>query len=554
LSENLARGETADEAVRTGPDRNLSRGAGYGRACPRLLGIFAAWRLQAYGYALAAVYAAVFFIWYKAGVWFLDSNGVPLPRIDFTDWWIGGTQALHGAAASIYDPAQLTDLQKAMVAPDYANDLDRYWPYHNWPYSPIFFLIVAPLPMLPYATAFLIWEAVPLLACIAVVFLIVRRPAAIALVLASPFGAQDIRWAQTGFLFASLFGAALLALDRRPVLAGVFIGCLTYKPQFGILIPVALVAARQWRAFASAAVTAAFLVGVSITAFGIEPWIAFPRGFLANAGDILLQGKASWMGLETVYGLVRTLHGSEALAWLVHSCVTAGIAIIVWLVWRSPVRYPLKAALLSAATLTATPYAWSHDLTVIAIPVAFLAKDQIDCGLLRGEQTILVALFGMALAILICGGALPFGPVITITLVAVILRRVVHDGGARARRRGIKAPKSKPGHAPEGVVLSDGLKGRRADAGSVQRSPRQLLGHVDGVLVRLPSSGPSIWPPVQTVHGLVRALHGSEALASLAQGCATASFAMIVWLVWRSPVRYPLKAAAALFPERHSHA
>ena len=41
--------------------------------------------------------------------------------------------------------------------------------------------------------------------------------------------------------------------ERRPVLAGLLIGCLTWKPQFGILLPVALAASNRWRAFASAA-------------------------------------------------------------------------------------------------------------------------------------------------------------------------------------------------------------------------------------------------------------------------------------------------------------
>jgi arabinofuranan 3-O-arabinosyltransferase len=429
LNKNLARGATADEAVRTGPDRNLSRGAGYGRTSPRLLGIFAAWRLQAYGYTLAAAYATVFFIWYKAGIWLVHSTGVPLDT-DFMYWWVGGAQALHGEVASFYHPTQLQDMLAALVGPDRAKDL-----FVNWGYPPIIFLILAPLGLLSFVAAFLIWEAVPLLGCVAVVFLIVRRPAAMALVLASPFGAQDIRWASNGLLVSSLFGAALLALERRPVLAGVFIGCLTYKPQFGVLIPVALAAARQWRAFASAAVSAALLVGVSVAAFGIEPWIAFPRGFFANAGDVLLQEsqrKATWGSVQTVYGLVRALGGSAALAWVAQGCAATGVAVIVWLVWRSPARYGLKAALLSAATLIATPYAWAHDLTVIAIPVAFLARDQIECGLLRGEQTTILVLFGAALAILASGGwALPFplGPVIIITLLAVILRRVVHDGG-----------------------------------------------------------------------------------------------------------------------------
>jgi arabinofuranan 3-O-arabinosyltransferase len=396
------------------------------RMSPRRLAMLAPWRLQVAGYTLAAAYVGVFVYIYNAGIWLVDSNGMPLALIDFKYWWVGGTQALHGNVSSIYDPAQFKDMLVALVGSDHAEDLV----FVNFAYPPIIFLILAPLPMLPYSTAFLLWEAVPLLACVAVVFLIVRRPPAIALALASPFGAINVFWAQTAFLRAALLGAALLALERRPALAGVFIGCLTFKPQFGILIPVALLAARQWRALASAAVTAAFLIAVSIAAFGIEPWIAFPRGFFGNAGEVLLQvsdRKVPWTWIQTVYGLFRTLQGSAALAWLAQGSVAAAIAVIVWLVWRYQTRYELKAALLSAAVLIATPYEWADDLTVIAVPIAFLAKDQINRGLMRGEQTILVALFGMGLALLLLYGTAPLGPVISITLVGVILRRVLRD-------------------------------------------------------------------------------------------------------------------------------
>jgi arabinofuranan 3-O-arabinosyltransferase len=398
--------------------------AGFERRAVRMLGIFAPWRLQAYGYTLAAVYAFMLIGMYRYGVWLVDKTGVPLPDCDFTYWWIGGTAALHGQAASLYDPAQLTALLKSLVRPHHANDL---LPYQNWPYPPVFLLILMPLGLLPYLAAFLIWEALALSACLLVVYWIVRRPAAFALVLASPFGALDFRWAQTGFLRASLLGAALLVLETRPVLAGVLIGCLAFKPQFGILIPLALIAGKRWRAFTTAAMTTLFLTGLSILAFGIAPWEAFTRGLFAQANDILRLGKANWGTVQTIYGLIRALGGGAALAWIGQGCLTAAAAVLLWLVWRSSARYPLKAALLSAASLVATPYAWSHDLTVLAIPIAFLVKDQTDCGLLRGEQMILLALFSLAFAILCHGGDLPLGPVITTTLIGLILCRVLRD-------------------------------------------------------------------------------------------------------------------------------
>src|SRR5207237_4867428 len=102
---------------------------------------------------------------------------------------------------------------------------------------------------------------------------------------------------------------------------------------------------------------------------------------------------ATWGYLQTVYGLIRYLHGGAALAWLSQGITALCAATIVWFVWRSPTRYALKAAILSAMALLASPYAFAYDMAGIAIPIAFLARDQMRCGLLRGEQTILLGLF-----------------------------------------------------------------------------------------------------------------------------------------------------------------
>jgi hypothetical protein len=177
--------------------------------------------------------------------------------------------------------------------------------------------------------------------------------------------------------------------------------------------------------------TAIVLTCFSAAAFGIGPWVEFPRELLAQGSDMLLGENpwgAQWSWMETVYALVRALRGSAALAWSVQGVVAVAVSTIVWLVWRSPVRYPLQAALLSAAVLLATPYAWPHDLALFAIPVAFLAKDQIERGLLRGEQTALIALAGVGLASLLIGlWRFSPGPFLAITLFGLVLRRVVYD-------------------------------------------------------------------------------------------------------------------------------
>ena len=43
---------------------------------------------------------------------------------------------------------------------------------------------------------------------------------------------------QNGFLTAALIGGTLYLIPIRPVLAGICLGLLTYKPQYGLLFPM----------------------------------------------------------------------------------------------------------------------------------------------------------------------------------------------------------------------------------------------------------------------------------------------------------------------------
>jgi arabinofuranan 3-O-arabinosyltransferase len=399
--------------------RTVQAQASLDQNAPRILGVFARWRLLAYGYTFPVFYAAFFIYLYSRGLWLANESGAPVYH-DFTSFWVAGWQALHGETASLSDQAAFNEVQDNFAG------LGRSH-YSLLSYPPTFTLILAPLAMLPYFAAFLTWQSVTLVCCIAIVYLIVRRQPAISLTLASPFAAWNFIIGQNGFLTASLLGSSLLLLERRPVLAGMFIGCLTYKPQFGILFPVALIAASRWRACVSAALTAVFLAAASAAAFGVDAWAAFPRTLFAQGSETMF-GSSEWGFLfQTVYGLILVLHGGTALAWLAQGLVAAGVGIVVWLVWRSPIHYALKAATLSAGALIATPHALAYDLAAIAIPVAFLASDQIRCGLLRGEQTTMIALFLASLAVIPTAGKAPVGAVILVALLCLILRRALRQ-------------------------------------------------------------------------------------------------------------------------------
>ena len=130
--------------------------------------------------------------------------------------------------------------------------------------------------------ALLGWLAVTLPIYLAAVRAIMGERLGILIACAFPAVMWNMLVGQNGFLTAALIGFMLLTLDTRPIVAGVLLGLLTYKPQFGILFPIVLAANGQWLVIAAASATAAFLIAASAAVFGIAAWSAF---FTWLAGD-----------------------------------------------------------------------------------------------------------------------------------------------------------------------------------------------------------------------------------------------------------------------------
>ena len=125
----------------------------------------------------------------------------------------------------------------------------------------MFLAIVLPLALLPYNGALIVWTLVGLAAYLIVMWKIAPRRDTLWVALAFPGALLTILDGQNGLITAALFGGGLLLLERRPWVAGALFGLLCYKPQFGILLPLAFLAARQWRAAVGAALVVAAFAG-----------------------------------------------------------------------------------------------------------------------------------------------------------------------------------------------------------------------------------------------------------------------------------------------------
>ena len=219
----------------------------------------------------------------------------------------------------------------------------------------------------------------------AVVRALVGRPIGWILAIAFPALFFNSIIGQNGCLTATLIGGTLLFLPTRPVLAGVCLGFLTYKPQYGLLFPLVLVATAQWRVVTSAAVTAIALALASWLAFGTETWLAFLQQAPMASQAFLSNGEASFGKMQSLLALVRYAGGGENLAWVAHWSFTATIAVALVALWRSSVRYEIKAAALALGAVLATPYVFMYDLVVLAIPAALVLRVGLETGFRNNE-------------------------------------------------------------------------------------------------------------------------------------------------------------------------
>jgi alpha-1,2-mannosyltransferase len=235
---------------------------------------------------------------------------------------------------------------------------------------------------------------------------------------------------QNGFLTAGLFGAALLALPTRPVVSGVLFGLLAYKPQFALIVPIALLAAGQWRTVVAAGIAVMALVAVTSLAFGANLWLAFAASTETSRKLLLEGGDVGFEKLQSVFAAVRLWGGGIPLAYAVQGAATAAAVCGTAWVWRSSGDRDLKAALLIIATLLASPHFLDYDLMMLAPAIAFAVSAAVAGGFRDYEISVLAAAWIVPLLSRSVTGltGIPLGLLVLLALYVVTLRRAAADG------------------------------------------------------------------------------------------------------------------------------
>jgi hypothetical protein len=306
----------------------------------------------------AAIGCAVVFVIYAFWAFWL---GYTQSRpVDFLSFWAAGRLALNGQAGVAYDMVAHRLMERT------ASPIGGWLPF---PYPPPFLLFVTPFGALGLWTAFALW----LVVTSAIYIIGTRKIAPLPYSLAHPAVLVNTWIGQNGFLTTGVFALGLGAFERSAFAAGAIFGLLIIKPQLALLVPIAFIAGREWRAIAGAALTSLLLVLISYVIFGWEAYAGFFH-LLPQQARLIASGKLQWNELASVYAAFRLVGVSATISIAAQLTAAIGAAAITWRAWA--LRLDTRGPTLAAATLLVTPYLLTYDSILLIIPMGWFIQKQ----------------------------------------------------------------------------------------------------------------------------------------------------------------------------------
>ncbi len=304
----------------------------------------------------------------------IDRNGL-VKGTDFLHFYTLGNLALHDRGDLLYDMRAQAELTHQLVtrAPDSV---------YVALYGPQVSLFFATFAHLSYGWALTAWLTLNLLiyalCCYAVWRTCPRlhayRWTVVILAIAFPGLFHLIAWGQTSGLALMCFTLAFLALrDDRPLLAGLAIGSLIFKPQLGLAAAVVFLSARQWRVVASAVMAAVLQLAVAWTHYGTtimrNYWHTLTR--LEKVLPLLEPRLYQTHSLRSFWSLLLPW---PRVAFILYAISALAVVVFAVRAWKSVLPLSLRYSVLLLATVLVSPHLTVYDLIILA-PAFLLLSD-----------------------------------------------------------------------------------------------------------------------------------------------------------------------------------
>jgi Glycosyltransferase family 87 len=165
--------------------------------------------------------------------------------------------------------------------------------------------------------------------------------------------------------------------DGKDFRAGVCLGLLLFKPQYGLPIIGLFLLSGRWKVVAASALTGLvqWVIGVWISGWGwVSVWVGYANWVARTAANIDKHNGISWIGfLEGILGTESRF--GAALAYIL-----AGITVAVtcWVWWRRARRQEFSAqmGIAMGSVLLIPPHAFYYDAGLLAFTwISLISKD-----------------------------------------------------------------------------------------------------------------------------------------------------------------------------------
>jgi alpha-1,2-mannosyltransferase len=294
----------------------------------------------------------------------------PAPECDFSQFWPAGILARTAHFSALYDPSAFWSVRQDL----FFAGVSRI----DWIYPPPMLLPAMLISHIPFETAFIVWSLTQ-----AVVAILLLRWARLSwpiiiVTFLSPASLWGLELGQTGFLTNCFFLAGLLMVSRTEWRAGMVLGLLVFKPQAGILAPLALLAGRHNRTLIAAGVLVAFVLLLTTCFVGLTVWAPF---FVLGhtAAQAILQASFG-IGYQqfgvSVFWMLRSFGLGLPLAYVLQLASALLASGLTWHLWRIEGDKTRRIALTVCLSLLVTPYGFTYDMAAYSAALAMLAAQR----------------------------------------------------------------------------------------------------------------------------------------------------------------------------------
>lgn len=287
---------------------------------------------------------------------------------DFLVFYVSAHQVRENGTGGLYN-GQLTAGRMHAIAPEWKSPLPMA-------YGPQIAALFAPLASLPFLTAATVWVIAGTVIYFTCCFYFWKLcpslrehvKLVIMLVLAYPPFFHFVVRGQLSSIALACFSAAYFAWRaKRPFVAGLALGCLIFKPQFLLAIPIVLLLAADWSALAGTVFSAAAQLGVTLMWVGTETmrsyWLVLSNLTGLAVSTEVRHAYAQMHSLRSFWG---ELLPWPAVVWVLYAASSLAVLVMAARLWKSRAPLSLRYPGLVLAAVLVNPHLFVYDLLVLA--------------------------------------------------------------------------------------------------------------------------------------------------------------------------------------------